>query len=176
MIMKKIIFASIVLINLLLLTSCPGPNGSAYQKYWWAGSLGYIYDTNPSTPNTIYNDVYFPTNSGSYYMEYQAFDGSEWYMYYTITTKSGAMFNTSGDDSWFEIGLYYTGPVLYEWDSARKIMNDDESKKVLSHSVSTINTKDKISTGKVLSKILGSDEKENINGSIRIEYGRLLDE
>lgn len=174
--MKRLIIASSIMIALIFITSCTGPNGNAYQKYWWTGSLGYIYDTNPSTPATIYNDVYFPTSSGSYYMEYEAGNGSKWYLYYTITTKEGTLFNTAGDDTWFEIWLLSTGPSLYKWDSARNIQNDDAIAKGVSTSISINEANERISTGKVLSEILGADEREYIYGSIKIEWGRILEE
>lgn len=172
--MKRIAALSVLMCSLFIFAGCTGPNGNAHQKYWWAGSLGYIYDTNPSTPSIVRNDVYFSTNAGSYYMEYQAFDGSEWYVNYKITTKEGKLFNTAGDDSWFEIGLFSTGPELYEWDSARNIQNRSTQAYNTTPSISAYKTNTKISAGKRLGEVRGTLEREQENGSISIEYGRII--
>ena len=164
----------------LSLGACAGPDGEAWQKYWWSGSLGYFYDTNPSTPDTVYNDVYFPTKAGNFYLEYEAFDGSGWYMYYTITVNEGA-FLSAGDDAWFEIGLYSTGPVLYEWDSARSLAEGAAAEPAATEAEGTAGAAPEtkrlsspLSEGRTKSGILGGDERTTKSGTIRIEYGRIL--
>ena len=171
---KKIVLLLIsISLMVIILNGCTGQDGNASLKYWWAGSLGSIYDTNPSTPQTIYNDVYFPTNRGSFYMEYTAFDDSSWYIYYTITINGGQPLLIDGDDIWFEIGLYSTGPVLYEWDNARIIEtnllaeNEDTTSEV-----TVVSTP--ISSGKFKTNILGIDSLILHNGKIDIQYGGFL--
>lgn len=174
-------FAIVTAMAALAFTACAGPSGESYQKYWWSGSLGYFYDTNPSTPDTVFNDVYFPTKSGNFYMEYKAFDGSGWYMYYTITVDEGS-FLSAGDDAWFELGLYASGPVLYRWDSARSLAEktapaiaaaeaDAEKAEV---SPEAMRRPAPLSEGREKSGILGSDELSTRGGTIKIEYGRIL--
>jgi len=80
---NKKIFLIFVVVALFF--SCKGSDGEAYLKYSWVGLPTYFYDSNPSTPQTVTNGVYFHTNPGSYYMEYKAFDNSRWYMNYQIT-------------------------------------------------------------------------------------------
>lgn len=61
----------------------------------------HFYDENPSTPYTMYNDVNFDTQPGTFYMEYVARDGTGWWMDYSITVDPGGLFFSSGDDFWF---------------------------------------------------------------------------
>lgn len=145
--MKKNLIGFSFIFLVLFLSGCTGPDGQAYQKYWWTGLPGYFYDTNPSTPSKIYNDTYFSTNPGSYYMEYESWSGSPWYMYYTITTKKGSSFNTAGDNTWFEIWLLSEGPSLYKWDYARSIDNNVDAKDLPS-AASITRVNEKISSGK----------------------------
>lgn len=172
---KYVLFFISVSLMIVILNSCTGQDGNASLKYWWANSLLYIFETNPSTPQTIYNDVYFQTNPGSFYMEYTAFNNSSWYIYYTITIDEGQPLFIDGDDIWFEIGLYSTGPVLYEWDNARIIeinllaKNEDTTSEV-----TTISTP--ISSGKLKTDILGSDSLILHNGKIDIQYGKILNQ
>jgi len=111
----------------LVLASCAGQDGSSYQKFRWAGSLGYLYDTNPSTGSTVYTDTFSKTDAGSFYLQYQAYDGSEWYAYYTITVDKGKPILENGDDLWFEIDLLSTGPTLYQWSSAKALGEGTEA-------------------------------------------------
>lgn len=171
--MKRVVV--LISVIAMILVGCSGPDGKAYQKYWWTGSLGYIFDTNPSTPATIYNDVYFATNPGSYYLEYQSWNGSQWYMYYKISVQSGGLFFSAGDDSWFEIGLYSTGPVLYRWSSASVEDGNGKLDSDTEPSPSTTRLDRKLSEGRRRSEVLGADEITTMFGSIQIEYGRILD-
>ena len=101
------------------ITSCAGPPGQPYLAYCWVWLPQYIYDENPSVPSTITNGDYFTTDPGTYYMEYIAWDGSAWWMEYTITVNEGGAFFAPGTDSYFEVWLFSSGPSFYEWDSAR---------------------------------------------------------
>jgi len=161
-ILFMIIICSVVLIN------CTGPNGDAYLKYWWAGSLGYINDTNPSTPHYIYKDVYFQTNPGKFYLEYEAFDGSEWYMYYTITINKGSFLVFPGDDLWFEIGLYSTGPTLYKWTerNAKMSKNIEDNSTVFYQNTLTNKSRRQ-------GPIIGEEKKSTKYGDISISFGKL---
>ena len=165
----------LLVLALVWLVGCQGPSGEAYQKYWWAGSLGYIQDTNPSTPETIYNDVYFSTQPGSYYVQYQAFDGSEWYLYYTITVEPGGLFLEPGPDNWFEIGLYSTGPVLYEWNSPRNLVDTGDAPHTewQLYSDQPQLSQSQAPSGGVKGEIVGTLERRYEFGSIRLEYGRI---
>jgi hypothetical protein len=79
----------------------------------------YLYDENPSIPSTVYNGTYYQTNEGSYYMEYTAWDGSDWWMIYTITANPGEAFFQDGAPAYFEIALYSFGPSIYQWSEPR---------------------------------------------------------
>lgn len=173
--MKKFLLVLLVLTSLLLLVNCKGPDGEAYLKYWWTGKLYYISDTNPSTPATIYNDQYFKTNTGTFRTEYVSWDGSGWWINYTITVNEGEPFFEAGADTWYEIALYSYGPVLYEWDYARSIISNEREEETLTAAPFLPKSKEPISEGKVIGEILGTDEIVSAKGSIRIEYGRIFD-
>lgn len=118
--MKKLFgFISVVLVQLT--AGCElGVDGETFLAYSWTSSPQYIYDENPSTPSWITNGEYFRTDEGSYYFEYTAWDGSDWWGKYTITAEPGELF-TDGAPTYFEIALYSSGPSLYEWSSPRKV-------------------------------------------------------
>ena len=107
--------AILVVFTLIAFTGCVGPDGATFLSYSWTSQPQYFYDENPSTPSTVYNGDYFTTDEGTYYMEYTAWDDSSWWMYYTIEAKEGDIFMMEGEDTYFEITLYSTGPTLYEW-------------------------------------------------------------
>jgi len=165
---RKFVLCVLILFTTVFI-SCTGEDGNAYQKYYWAGAPLYFYDTNPYTPDIVYNDEYFYTGPGSYYMEYDAWDGSGWYMYYTIYIEEGK-FLEDGDDIWYEIFLSSSGPDIYGYSYARslegkKAQNEETGKK------SIVMGKE----AKELRKgpIIGKEEREYKNGKITIEYGRL---
>jgi hypothetical protein len=173
--MKRLFFVLFTLWIIINTTNCVGQNGNAYQKYRWDESLRRIYDSNPSTPETVYNNEYFPTNPGSYYMEYTTITNKSWYMYYTIEINEGKPFFDDGDDIWYELRLYSTGPALCEWESARSIDTNEIQFNYEESLPFTNKVKTQISKGKVLSDIIGFDEKNTVYGSIKIEYGQILE-
>ncbi len=114
---KKAAALLILVICCTLIFSCSGKPGDVYLKYSWVSVPLYFYDENPSTPSTVYNDQYFQTEPGSYYMEYTAWDGSDWWMIYTLAWNPGKPFFIDGDDALFEITLFSSGPSTYKWQS-----------------------------------------------------------
>jgi hypothetical protein len=169
--MKKFFIGSVIMAALFLFTNCAGPDGGAYLKYTWTFyKPSYFSDSNPSTPSTVTNDEYFPTRPGTYHMEY-TMDYESWYLDYTLSAKKGSSFNTAGDDTYFEIGLYSFGPSLYNWGPYRSVR--DEGKKT-AESGPVVVSRGKLSEGKQLGEIIGTEEKETPNGTIKIEYGKIL--
>ncbi len=96
-----------------LLAACSGRPGDTYLKYYWVATPLYLSDTNPSTPSYVQNNTYFSTETGDFYVEYQAWDTSWWWMDYTISADPGSPILEPGPDSWFEIDLFANGPTLY---------------------------------------------------------------
>ena len=160
----------VIFVVVALLFSCKGSDGEAYLKYSWVGLPTYFYDSNPSTPQTVLNGVYFRTNPGRYYMEYKAFDNSRWYMNYEITINEGKV-GSDGDDLWFEITLYSSGPTLWKWTSARNIKEIELSNE--DNGLSILQASEK--TGLEHGPILGREEKNIGSGVIKIEYGKLIE-
>jgi hypothetical protein len=101
--------------------ACSGSPGDTYLKYYWNTAPLYLYDANPSTPQLVTNDSYFMTKTGTFYMDYTAWDGSSWWMDYTIEANPGSPFFQNGAAAYFEIDLFYFGPGFYEWSYARSI-------------------------------------------------------
>ena len=153
---------SLVIIGLI---GCSA-DGSAYQKYWWTGSLQRIYDENPSTPATIYNNVNFPTESGTFYMEYTAWDNSSWWLYYTISINKGDSMLANEADKYFEILLLSTGPAIYVTEKALSISGLESNEKL-----SLVTTP--LSTGKTKSGPLSVISKDYPYGEISIVYGEI---
>ncbi len=112
--------ATLTLFAFMLLSGCTGSPGSTYLMYYWVSAPLAILDTNPSTPAIIYCGEYFPTGTGTFHMEYVAWDGSAWWMDYTISSDPGGLFWSRGDDAWFEIDLFSTGPSFYRsaWEKS----------------------------------------------------------
>jgi len=173
----RLIFLVASLVASLLLAGCAGKDGNSYQKFWWSGDLGYLYDTNPSTPATVYNDVYFPTKDGDFYVQYQAYDGSEWYGYYTITVDKGKPLMQAGDDFWFELDLYSYGPSLYKWSSSRAGMAQRNSNPnatqagVASPSASIVSNRNlNLKPGPEL----GTEVFTSSAGTVKLRYGKMI--
>jgi len=141
-----------------------GPNGLAYQKYYWTDPLTYFYDTNQSSPVNISNDVYYATQAGAFYMEYRTANGDSWYLNYTIRVNPGTANRGTGNDNWFEIDLYDSGPVIYLYAT-------DHLSHDLSPIQSTAVNSPQVSLGE-LGPILGTRSLYSEEGSIEINYGR----
>jgi len=163
---------SIILLSIPLL-GCTIREGHSYQKYYWVYEPLYIYDTNPYTPNTIYNDEYYYVEAGSYYMEYDAWDGSGWYMYYTIKEDKGILFD-DGDDYFYEIDLYSSGPSLYRYIVEKNINNEKEERDKVSTIEDNKIVREIKRTEREKGPIIGSEEIKVKNRTIKIEYGRML--
>jgi len=111
-------YASVVLL-VVLLVGCTGAPGEAFLAYSWVTAPLSLYDENPAVPATVSNGEYVESDEGSYYMEYTAWDGSGWWMTYTITAQPGEPMFQDGADAYFEISLYSFGPSFYEWSYPR---------------------------------------------------------
>jgi hypothetical protein len=174
---SKLFFLAIAAMVVATFSGCTGLEGRSYQKYWWGSSLSYIYDTNPSIPDNIFKDEYYRTEAGTYYMEYQVFNGSWYYMYYTITVDRGDFPMSPGDDSWYELDLNSWGPSLYvhAQTAARDLAAGNSpggaaDSQPVGASVTRLQSRQNLRA----SGILGRESRAYSHGSISIEYGRLL--
>ncbi len=167
--MKKL--SLLLLLIPVFFLSCKGIDGNSYLKYYWTSPLSYMTDSNPSTPHNVYNDVYFSTNSGTYYMTYGG-TGFNYYMYYTIEVDEGGLF-TDGDDLWFGAALSPRGPTFYKLTYDRSVDSEDFGNEISLNNGPV--QKIKADSEKIRGPILGREEKIMRNGTIRMEYGQLLD-
>ncbi len=152
---------------------CAIKDGNSYQKYYWTYEPLYIYDTNPYTPYTIYNDEYFFVEAGSYYMEYTAWNGIAWYMYYTIKKDKGMIFD-DGDDYYYSIGLYSSGPSIYRYVYKKDLDNGTVENSIGEIVESTGIKRDSKKSERERGPIIGSEEIKARNGTVKIEYGLML--
>ena len=162
--------AQIIVISLmaaagLLLASCTGQNGRAYEKFYWTTDLLYISDTNHATPATVYIDSFFPTNSGTYRVEYETVDQDAWYLEYDIYINQGGPGLVSGADNWYEIDLLPSGPAIY--------FLGNSARNPLAKSLTPVTNEG----GSLMQKhgpILGTKRLDSSQGSIEIRYGRII--
>ncbi len=140
--MKKIKFTCVLLLIFLLVSGCAlltvGEDGDTYLAFSWGTKPLRLYDENPSIPDTIYNNQYYETNEGSFYMEYTAWDGSAWWMRYSITANSGTI-TGDGGPAYFDISLYYFGPTIYKWSYPRQISPNSQQLPETQYEQNTIN-------------------------------------
>lgn len=160
----------LLIVGTLVLAGCVGQDGSAYLAYSWVSTPLYLYDENPSTPSTVFNGTYFESGPGTYYMEYIAWNSSAWWMIYKIEIEEGNAFWKDGDDLYFEMTLYSTGPTLWRWSISRSITGQgpqeppDASPKIIVGAERT---------GGRRGPVEGTEERTVPGGKITIEYGRL---
>jgi hypothetical protein len=119
--LRKIGCGIVVVFVLSLLAGCIGEDGDLYLAYSWLSAPQYFYDENPAIPSVFYNGTYYESEEGTYYMEYIAWDGSGWWMNYTLTANPGDLFFVKGAPAYCEIWLYWFGPSLYNWSEPRSI-------------------------------------------------------
>lgn len=172
---KKLIpFLWLVILCLVFsITACSGPPGEVSLAYSWVSLPQYIYDENPATPDTIYNGEYFPSEPGTYYMEYIAWDGSGWWMEYTLTAEEGGMWGAAGDASYFEITLYSSGPSLWRWDSARSLEINGTDYETAPSASAVVPLAEAASGREALSEAAGREARRSGGYTLEIRYGKL---
>ena len=94
-----------------------GDPGDPFIAYSWTSGPFTFSTDDPGIPDVIYNGQYYGTYPGTYWFTYQAWDGSVWTGYYTIYRDTGGA-GSDGDDTYFELACYNTGPILYVWEYA----------------------------------------------------------
>ena len=139
--MKKTIVLAIALISVITLAGCTlffgedGEPGSAYIAYSWVSVPNYLFTSDPSLPQTIYNGTYYEAIPGTYSFSYEAWDGSFWqdtYTTYVNPGEPGFLFTdgADGEDIYFELTLYSIGPSFWEWpypmSNQRKMEREQE--------------------------------------------------
>ena len=113
-----------------------GSPGNAYIAYSWVSVPLYLSTNDPSMPQSIYNGTYYDAVPGTYSITYEAWDGSFWQGTYTIYVNpgepgsAGFLFTdgedgADGEDIYFELTLYSTGPTLWEWLYPNSTDNSD---------------------------------------------------
>ncbi len=163
----------IILCMAFLITACSGPPGAVYLSYSWVSLPQHIYDENPATPATIYNGEYFPSAPGSYYMEYIAWDGSGWWMEYTLTAVDGGLFGAAGDESYFEITLYSTGPTLWRWNTARSLDAAEADNTADTSAGMPVIIAGDVSGREPLPDIIGRESRRSGSCTLDIRFGAL---
>lgn len=124
--MKQIVYIISILALLISLFGCKGEDGKDGKttlRYDWVYAPSSISDTNPSTPSTVYQDVSFDTEEGTFQLAYYNYYGL-YIGYYTIEADKGEEGKTTallvvgedgadGQDRDYEIFLYkYYDPTI----------------------------------------------------------------
>ena len=182
--MKKLIFVLVLLlISTMGLTGCgdDGDDGNSYTAIDWVATPQSYWDDNSGIPNTFYQGVYYLTQAGTYNFDYEAWDGSIWIGTYTITVDEGGsggfhFFDDGddGDDWYFTIWLYDSGPVIY----ADSLTLEEETEKVLNAGLDESDNTDTLSKSEMLDEAeidsIDSDviviEKQQGRYTMTIEY------
>jgi hypothetical protein len=111
---KALLVSALLALSLSGCALFSGTEGDAYIAYSWAAGPITFYTEDPSFGSTIYNGQYENASVGSWYFEYISWDDSYWYGTYTVYVNDGG-FLIDGEDIYFELACYSTGPALYEW-------------------------------------------------------------
>jgi hypothetical protein len=118
--MRKL-FIFISLVSALLSGCIDGEDGDAYLAFFWTTDPTFYADNNPSLPGTIFLLQDYLVGPGTYSFEYTV--GATYFGTYTITEEEGepGIFplipGPDGDDSYFELGLFSTGPIFFEYST-----------------------------------------------------------
>lgn len=172
MLKKLVLILGIVV--LVSISGCVGPDGDVYQRYSWVGGLYHLYDSNPSTPAIVTNGSYFQTEPGEYYMEYITMDGEGWYIFYELEAEEGTAFDKAGEDSWYTIALFSSGPVLYKDSNLADVSGKDATIDARSKNVLSINRVNiPLGTDTKRGEIIGRDQLITDVGTLKIEYGKI---
>lgn len=101
-------------VSLVLVSCYPiGTEGQAFICYSWV-ALSAVGTDDPAFGPTIYNGVYEDAVVGTWNFQYISFDDSNWEGSYTVYRNPG-VFLADGEDVYFELTLYSTGPSFYAW-------------------------------------------------------------
>jgi len=99
-------------------------------------------------------------------MEYSTVSDPGWYLYYTITKDDGSLFS-DGDDRYFTIALYSTGPQGYQ--------SDDPLFDRKGAAPTVVTPSSSAPSGKERGPILGHQELVSNGYRLSIDYGKLAD-
>ena len=156
--MKKLIFVLVLLlISMMGLTGCgdDGDDGNSHTAIDWVFTPLSYWDDNSGIPNTFFRGEYYLTQAGTYNFQYTAWDGSMYIGTYTIYIDEGEdgfwfIDGDDGDDLYFTLWLYSTGPIFY----GTSLAFEEETGKVLNAGLVESDNTD------TLSKSEMSDEAE----------------
>lgn len=112
----------VTLVSALLSGCIDGDDGDAYLAFYWTTTPTFYADNNPSLPGTINWLEEYLVNPGTYSFEYTV-SASTYLGTYTITEEEGDLGvlplipGADGDDSYFELGLFESGPTFFEYSA-----------------------------------------------------------
>jgi len=119
--MRKILtFAFAIAAATLALASCfVGPKGDVYLSFDWTYTPEWFWTDDPHLPATIYRNVEYPCEEGTWYFEYyHAESGITRWVRYTLAAHYGYLGGMQGDDARFELFLHaYSNPAFIQWQS-----------------------------------------------------------
>ena len=115
-------------------------------------------------PAKVYNGEYFETDAGTFYMTYSTVNDSPgYYLYYTITKDEGSLFS-EGDEQYFTICLFSTGPEGYQSDTPQFDRKGPLPTAVVTSSAPS---------GRARGPVLGHQEIVSNGYRLSLDYGKL---
>ena len=112
---KKILIVAAIAVVVALSACRIIVKGGVYIGYGWDNILDSFYDENPSIRNvTVYEDTYYPSNEGSYWVSYEINFSGTIIFRYTLTADEGYFLGSYRPaDAFFYIYLRQSGPIIY---------------------------------------------------------------
>jgi hypothetical protein len=116
---KKTIAFSLAVLAFALITGCMVYEGDVCLSFNWTYSPEWFDTDDPNLPDTIYRNVEYPTEEGTWYFEYyHAESGYTRWIWYTLTAHDGILPCVPADDARFEMFLSaFKDPDLIQWQS-----------------------------------------------------------
>jgi hypothetical protein len=116
---KKLISFALAALSFALITGCFVADGDVYLSFDWTYTPEWFDTDDPNLPDTIYRNVEYPTEEGTWYFEYfHAESGYTRWICYTLTAHDGILPCVPAEDARFELFLSaFEDPDLIQWQS-----------------------------------------------------------
>ncbi len=117
--MKKLISLALAALAFALVTGCMVYEGDVRLSFNWTYTPEWFDTDDPNLPDTIYRNVEYPTEEGTWTFEYyHAESGYTHWIRYTLAAHDGILPCVPADDARFEMFLSaFEDPDLIQWQS-----------------------------------------------------------
>jgi hypothetical protein len=138
---KKLLMATVILTIALLYSCTIMVKGDVYIGYGWDPYISEFYDSNPTIYyNNIVEDVYYKSETGSYWGSYRNALGWYYSFEYTLSADYASAQDYYGPyDSYFYIYLDDFGPTVYVPVYSRSLSTAKSPGRLLPKSAAAVN-------------------------------------